>query len=150
MAVFETNVSVQSSLDDAFELLIKPQTLAEISPPAAQITIVKAPERFENGSQFEFTLGGFGLPQRMIHEIFDVLPPSGFSERVIKSPIKQWVHEHIFEPAGDGVVIIDRITFEPPGGIIGFMLTEEKILQSLEGGFVHRHAALKRLLQTKS
>jgi ligand-binding SRPBCC domain-containing protein len=46
------------------------------------------------------------------------------------------------------VEIIDKIEFEPPGGILGFMITADKIHESLEAGFYHRHQQLKKLLES--
>ena len=57
------------------------------------------------------------------------------------------MHQHLLEegPAGH-VVSIDRIDFEPPGGLIGFLVTKRKIIDQLEGIFEHRHRQMRKLL----
>jgi ligand-binding SRPBCC domain-containing protein len=95
-----------------------------------------------------FNLGGFGPVQRITHEITEVVHPTRYIERAVKGPLPHWIHEHIVEPQdGATVIVIDRIEFEPPGGFIGFLVNEEKILESLQKGFEHRHRELKRLLE---
>ena len=47
------------------------------------------------------------------------------------------MHEHLVEeaPAGE-VVAIDRIEFEPPGGMLGFLITKRRILDELESELI--------------
>jgi hypothetical protein len=41
------------------------------------------------------------------------------------------------------VTLINRIEFEPPGGLLGFLVTEDKILETLDDGFDFRRTALQ-------
>ena len=45
-----------------------------------------------------------------------------------------------------GVRVTDRITFAPPGGMLGLLVNERKIRESLEEGFGHRHHELEKRL----
>jgi ligand-binding SRPBCC domain-containing protein len=66
----------------------------------------------------------------------------------VKGVLPRYVHEHILSAEADGqVLVVDRIEFEPPGGLLGFMLTADRLRSSLQSGLVHRHNALKRLLE---
>jgi ligand-binding SRPBCC domain-containing protein len=148
MANFEASIPINTTAEAAFEFLMRPANLVIITPSAAPMEIIQAPERFSVGVKYEFTLGGFGPVQRMTHEITEVVSPTRYVEKAIKSPLPHWIHQHIIEPKGNGeVVVTDRIEFEPPGGFIGFLITEDKILESLDKGFTHRHRELKRLLE---
>jgi len=148
MACFEECVSVASTAEAAFEFLLRPANAVLISPPDVTMKIIDAPERFELGSRFEFHLGGFGPVQHVIYEITHLSSPNQFTETQRKGPLSEWVHEHIFMPDDSGgVLITDRITFEPPDGMLGFLLTEERILDSLKTGFGHRHQKIKELLE---
>jgi ligand-binding SRPBCC domain-containing protein len=58
------------------------------------------------------------------------------------------VHAHTLAQDEDGTVLVtDRIEFEPPGGMLGFLLTADRLKASLEQGLTHRHRELKRLLE---
>jgi len=148
MANFEASIPVKSPAEKVFEFLLRPANLVAISPPAASMELVKGPDIFELGSRYEFNLGGFGPVQRITHEIIEVVAPQRYVEKAVKGPLPHWIHEHVVETSSNGeVIVFDRIEFEPPGGFIGFLVTEEKILESLEKGFAHRHKELKRLLE---
>jgi len=151
MAQFEVTVSLRSTVEAAFDFLSLPANSVKISPPDANLQIVEAPARFELGSRFEFLLGGFGPPQKILHEISLFEPPRRITETLVRGPLESWVHHHIVEDEGGGrIAVIDRIEFEPPGGLVGMLVTEEMILQSLQTGFEHRHREIRKLLEQDS
>ena len=109
--------------------------------------VADAPRRFELGSRFEFEGAGFGPVQHFVHEIVEMNPPGNFTEKLIKGPLPHWVHEHVVETNASGeVLVIDRIEFEPPGGLARFLVSEARILDSLKTGFDHRYRELTRLM----
>lgn len=148
MPTFEQSVHVSCPPETAFDFLTVAENIVRISPPEAQLKMIDAPERLELGSRIEFELGGWGPAQRILHEITEHQRPDRFTETLVRGPLKSWVHEHIIESGGDGAVrVLDRIYFEPPGGFAGFLVTEERIRDSLETSFEYRHRKLKRLLE---
>ena len=148
MAVFETSVTLSCPADRAFDFLIVPQNHLKLSPPEVGLVFVQAPAVFEQGSRFDFKVLSFGLVQHMQHEIIAFERPWQFTERQLKGPLKLWQHDHVFELQPDGqVTITDRIEFEPPGGLAGLLITENRIRDSLEDGFYHRHKELRKLLE---
>lgn len=148
MAEFEASVEINCPAQAAWDFLIRPKNVERLSPPEAEMEFIDPPEVFAPGTQFEFHLGGFGPVQRIKHEITEVDPPRRYVEKLVKGALQSWTHEHIIEPKGDNqCVVTDRIEFEPPGGFVGFLINEDKILHSLKKGFAHRHRELKRLLE---
>ncbi len=148
MAQFEASVTFSSTVEAVYDFLIRPANALKISPPGAEMNVIDAPEIFVVGSRFEFELGGFGPPQRFVHEITTMDAPKGFTETLVEGPLPVWVHEHIIQASSNGVVeLIDRVVFEPPGGFVGFLVTEDRILDSLQSGFAHRHREMERLLE---
>lgn len=148
MAQFESSVEINRPAQVVFDFLIRPANVERLSPPQANMEFIDPPEVFTAGMQFEFHLGGFGPVQRITHEITEVDPPRRYVETLVKGALQSWTHEHIVEAKGDNLcVVTDRIEFEPPGGFVGFLINEGKILHSLEKGFAHRHRELKRLME---
>ncbi len=146
MAEFERSVSVSSPLEEVFDFLLRPENIVKISPPEMGLNFVNALEVVSLGSVMEFKVLARGQVQHIAHEITHFDHPTQFIEKQVKGPFKLWEHVHAFEAEGDSVVIIDRISFEPPGGLIGLLVTEQKILESLDDGFSHRHEQLQKLL----
>ncbi len=148
MAIFQASVKLNCSAAHAFDFLAKPANIALISPPDMGLCFVSAPEEISLGSTLEFKIQSFGQVQELIHEITHLDRPARFVERQLKGPLKSWVHEHRFEVLADNQVeIFDIIEFLPPGGILGFLVTESRILDSLDEGFDLRYRKLKQLLE---
>lgn len=148
MAVFETSLVLEATPEQAFDFLIRPANHEKLSPPGVGLKFVNAPEEFALGTQFEFKIQAWGLVQTTMHEIIEFQRPGLFVEQQVKGPLKHWRHEHRFEIDQDGkVIILDFIEFAPPGGLLGMMATESKILENLEDGFYHRHQQLRKLLK---
>jgi ligand-binding SRPBCC domain-containing protein len=148
MAVFETSLVIDGTIEQAFDFLIRPANHEKLSPPGVGLRFVNPPEEFVLGTQFEFKIQSWGLVHSSKHEIIEFDRPDLFVEQQIQGPLKYWRHEHRFETNTEGkVVIIDIIDFAPPGGILGMMATESVLLENLEDGFYHRHQQLRKLLK---
>ena len=148
MADFECSVTVNCSIDQAFSFLIRPANAVKFSPPDLGLVLIDAPEILQTGSRIEFKIQTWGQVQHLVHEITTVTEPTRFIETQVRGPFKKWVHTHLLEAAGpEKVVITDQIEFDPPGGLIGLMVTRKKVLEHLEDGFLDRHERLVELLE---
>jgi ligand-binding SRPBCC domain-containing protein len=147
MAVFETSVILDCGLERVFDFMICPTNHEKLSPPEVGLRFVTPPTVVALGTQFEFKMQAWGSVQTGKHEIIQFIRPTLYIERAIKSPMKSFLHEHHFDTNTKGqTVMTDRIEFNPPGGILGMLVTESKILETLEDGFYYRHQQLKKLL----
>ena len=61
----------------------------------------------------------FGLPLRMTSRITAMNPTSSFTDEQIRGPFRYFRHEHVFIPQGTGTLMIDRVAFAAPLGILG-------------------------------
>ena len=61
----------------------------------------------------------FGLPLRMTSRITAMNPSSSFTDEQIRGPFRYFRHEHVFIPQGTGTLMIDRVAFAAPLGILG-------------------------------
>jgi ligand-binding SRPBCC domain-containing protein len=151
MEHFEARLELPCAAEVAFDFLAQPENIKKISPPDMGLFFVEAPERLSLGTKMHFKVQVFGVAREAVHEVTQFDEPLSFTEQQVKGPLGHWVHDHIFEPDGEGsVVVIDRIEFQPPGGVVGLMITADRILDNLEDGFDHRHDQLEKLLGFKS
>lgn len=147
MPVFETSVTLDCPRERAFEFLLRPANIARISPPELGLAFTSAPDVVELGSRIEFKIQGFGQVQTLVHEITRLVHPEQLVETQVRGLFSRWVHEHAFEVNSQGqVVVTDRIEFQPPAGLLGFLVTANRVLDQLEEGFEHRHDQLRKLL----
>src|SRR5260221_6753487 len=140
MAQFETRITLPQTREKVFEFLIRTENLLQMIPPDAGMRVVAVPEVLQCGSRLEFQATAFGQTLKIVHQITELVAPGRLVEEQIQGLFKRWVHEHLVEkdPAGH-VVSIDRIDFEPPAGMLGFLVTKRRILEQLESLFDHRH-----------
>ncbi len=66
-------------------------------------------------------------------------------------PFKKWHHAHEFERIDEKTTrLVDRITYTPPYGPIGWIADVLFIRQKLNAMFRYRHAATKTAIEAKS
>lgn len=146
MEIFEASVSLPCTVNEAFDFLVQPENIKLISPASMGLFFVSAPPKLTLGSQMHFKVQAYGVIREAVHEVTEFNPCSRFVERQTTGPMKHWVHEHTFEETAEGVLVVDRISFEPPGGVVGLLITASRVLENLEAGFDHRHSRLEKLL----
>lgn len=148
MAVFETSLVLNITPEKAFDFLILPVNIARISPPQIGLKFVNPPDALSFGVQFEVKVQAWGTVQTSVFEVIEFERPHCYIEKQFKGPMKSWIHEHRYTLNSDGQTIIsNRIEFTPPGGLVGLMVTESKIIDNLEDGFYYRHQQLRKLLE---
>ncbi|WP_417379742.1 SRPBCC family protein [Gimesia sp.] len=146
MASFEASVQLNATPQEMFEFLIDTENILKISPPDTGLSFTKKPDKLYHGAILEFQIQGFGKVQEGTHEIIVFEEPTLFTEKQISGPLKSYTHEHHIVPAGENqITLIDRLEFEPPGGLLGFLITESKLLDLFDEGFYQRHLTLKKL-----
>lgn len=147
MPIFESRVPLSGPMERVFDFIIRPANMQLISPPEVQMAFIEAPEVIELGSRLVFKIHVFGQVQQFEHEIVEFQSPLRFREMAVATPMKTWIQDYILEPDDQGqVVLLNRVEFEPPGGLLGYILTPERILANLEEGFAHRREALQKAL----
>jgi ligand-binding SRPBCC domain-containing protein len=147
MAVFESRTPLPCSAERAFQFLTRPANMQAIAPPDLDMVFVTAPEVIELGSKLVFKVRGFGIVQEFEHEIVEFQPQQSFREKMLRGPLPRWTHDYILEPAeNDLVVLINRIEFDPPSGLLGMIVTEQRVRDQLQDGHAHRSAALQKHL----
>jgi len=147
MAQFENELWLPCGIDALFEFLLRPANVQRISDPRLGLVFEQAPDVVNPGSRIAFKVQAYGVVQKLEHEITAVERPRLIVEEQIKGPMKAWRHEHHFEAHDNGVKMLDRVIFQPPGGVLGFLVKESTILDGLEDGFIHREQELRRLVE---
>lgn len=147
MAEYETRLTLPQTREKVFEFLVRTENVLQLIPPDSRMRAVSVPEVLQMGSRLEFEATAFGQSLKIVHQVTDLVAPERLTEEQIQGLFKRFVHVHLVEEDGEGhAVAIDRIEFEPPGGLLGFVVTRQKILDRLEALFAHRHRQMRRLL----
>jgi ligand-binding SRPBCC domain-containing protein len=144
--------SVSSSiLDCSAEMLRrflgKTANLPQISDPELELEILSAPEIVTVGERIEFRITAYGFKQRATHEYLTV-DDLQIIEDQIEGPLRAWKHAQQIEMIAAGQCrLTDRVEFQPPGGMLGYLLTEARVLASIQDGMTIRYEALSDIIR---
>jgi ligand-binding SRPBCC domain-containing protein len=145
MSAFENTQVIPRPIEEVFAFFRAPANLIAISPPELHVRLVEGPELIALGSRVVLKGRRWGIPQRMVSEITAFEAPVTFTDTQIEGPLRKWVHTHRFESVAEGTRLSDRIEFEPPGGMLGLVVTAARIERDLKWIFEYRTQKLIEL-----
>lgn len=98
-----------------------PSALAKLSPPPIFMQLHRDGRTSLTEGTLEFTLWFGPLPIRWTAQHQPGPTDTSFADMMLKGPMAYWRHEHIFEPAQEGVTLIDRVTLAHKPGLAGIL-----------------------------
>lgn len=147
MATFESSARLNCSPAALREYLGVPANLPLISDPELELEVLEAPVVIKHDALIDFRISAYGFKQRMQHRYVEVSETEIVAEQT-DGPTRAWIHRQTIVDHGDGTCTLkDQIDFEPPGGMLGFVMTEDKIRESIKDGMEFRYETLQDLLQ---
>ncbi|MEI8020426.1 MAG: hypothetical protein WCH39_19645 [Schlesneria sp.] len=146
MGVFQASVILPRPRIETFEYLRRPANLMKMFPTdAAGDLALKHPEIMDVGGFIEFQVKAMGSKFQFVHEITQVTPSEIIVVKQIRGPFKAWTQEQHFADSGEGNTLLTSIvTFEPPGGMLGFVVTRKLILSQLGEWVGQGHELLRK------
>lgn len=115
--LIEARQWISRSPTELFPFYGDPLNLERITPPWLHFQVVTPqPIEMASGLFLDYRLRLRGIPLRWRSEISVWDPPYRFVDEQRLGPYRKWHHEHLFEPAGKGTTILDRVTYVPRGG----------------------------------
>jgi ligand-binding SRPBCC domain-containing protein len=147
MPVFETETLLACPPAAVFDFLARPANLARVSPPELHLKLVDGPERLALGARITVQGSKFGIPQKITNAITAFEEGVSFTDAQVQGPFAKFIHTHRVESAAGGTRMLDRIEYEAPGGLIGLLLTNDRIRKDLEVLAAYRTRRFKELLE---
>ena len=89
----------------------------------------------------------FGVRFRMTSKITQYVRPTRFVDEQTSGTFKFWWHEHEFLAEGESTLMIDRIEFDAPFGVLGRILEKLILDRYMERLIVRRNTWLKNELE---
>ena len=116
-SIFTSELWLPGSPETVFPFFAETVNLERITPSWLAFRIVTPqPIEMGAGTLIDYRLRLRGVPLRWRTRIAVWEPPRRFIDEQIRGPYRTWVHEHHFEPSGDGTLCRDRVTYAVPGG----------------------------------
>jgi len=145
MGKFSLTTTLPCSAATLREYLSDPGNLPSITDPEVELEVAAAPAVATEGEEIEFSILACGLRQRMRHRWVTVTDSLIVVEQV-DGPTRSWRHEQEIRTCAEGCALTDRYLFEPPGGMMGRIVTEEAITEMLTDSTALRHELLAEML----
>jgi ligand-binding SRPBCC domain-containing protein len=133
-------------IDEIFDFFRRPANVVALSPDDLDIRLLEGPEEVSSGDRFAVQVRRFGLSRRVVTEVVNVEEPSLLVERQVEGPFRAWQVERRFSVVEGGTEVTETITFEPPTGLLGLMLTVAVVEQELTQAFAGRAERVTRRL----
>jgi ligand-binding SRPBCC domain-containing protein len=150
MPTFQNQLILPCSPAEAFDFLRVPANRLRLAPPDAPLELIEGPALLESGSRTTWKLRRFGVSQMVKLEVTACEPPTRLVEEQREGPLRRWVQTVTVTPAEQGAAVHDRIDFEPPGGMLGFLVTAAKIDEMLAITFAWRDQKLREQFNSAS
>jgi len=149
MEDFEASVLLPRSRTETFDYLRQPKNFLKLFPDSATKHLaVRLPEILNTGEQMEINITAFGSKMQIIQEITDLRHPEHIVARQLKGPFKLWIHEQRYTDGPDGSTLLtNSIRFEPPGGLLGLIVTRKQIVAYLDEWLTDGHERLRRTME---
>jgi len=125
-----------------------PDALARLQPPLSGARFLRV-DPLGDASITDFELGPGPLRLRWTARHQDVRPGRGFTDVMVRGPMRSWVHRHEYRAIGPGMAeVSDRIWFQHPHGPRGILTRLMFSPFALDVLFRFRASATRRAIKS--
>jgi len=149
MPEFTDSTIVPAGAAAVFAFLRDPRNALRLAPPELHLEITSAPPLLEVGARVEFKGRRWGISHRSVLEITALAEDKLLAEVQRAGPFREWERVQRFEPLGEaGTRLVDEVTFEPPGGLLGLVVNAAFVQRELASLFAYRKQRLHELFRS--
>jgi ligand-binding SRPBCC domain-containing protein len=141
---------VNGSIEEVWNFLSSPKNLKVITPDymGFEITSKNLSENVYPGMIISYTVKPvLGIKTIWVTEITHVEEMRYFVDEQRIGPYSMWHHQHFIEPASQGVLMTDIVSYAPPLGFLGALANTIFINKQLDTIFNYRENQLKKIFQ---
>lgn len=151
MPIYQSVVDLPCPSRTAFDFFARPANLVLLLAPSVRNFEYQLPERIEVGSHLQFRLQQFGLRIELVHEVAELVDQQRIRLEQRNGPFRKWRHEYSFADSGEAqTTLTECVDFEGPGGFLGMLVTNAKLLEQLKHHIPRAHSLLKERLALPS
>jgi ligand-binding SRPBCC domain-containing protein len=128
----------------------RPANVVAVAPVGLQLRLVEAPAVVAVGSRIVVDARRWGIRQRVVTEVVR-LDEETIVEEQRSGPFRRWLHTRRFRAiTPDETELEEEIDFEPPGGMLGLVMTAERVEGDLLAALRSRHPLVLETLARPS
>jgi hypothetical protein len=145
VAIFEKRSHIKAPPDVVFAFHERPDALEKLLPPWEDARVVERKGGLEKGARVVLETKIGPIKQRMVAVHTGYEKGRMFQDTIVRGPFARWVHTHTMEPDGEGgTILVDRIEYELPLGVLGAVFGGGFARNKLERMFAYRHEVTRR------
>jgi ligand-binding SRPBCC domain-containing protein len=147
MPQFVDSIVVPAASDLVFRFLRTPANLPLLAQPELHLEIVAAAPLLELGSRVELKGRRWGMTHHTVLEITALEMDKLLVEEQRAGPFREWTHAYRLDVlSATSTRLTDEVTYEPPGGMLGLIVTAAFVQRDLTAFFRFRNQRLLELL----
>lgn len=143
---FEAMKWVPQDRSEVFPFFSEARNLEKITPPWLNFRIQKlSTDAIEEGTLIDYRLKIKGVPVGWRTRISSWNPPEVFVDEQLRGPYRVWHHTHRFVPLRNGTLMIDRVVYQMPFGILGDIARLLMVKKDVQTIFGYRSQVIGRM-----
>ncbi len=139
----ETSITLAQPRAKVWSFFEHPRNLAGITPGDAGFAFAgDVPETMREGDTIDTDLRVGPASVRWSTRIDTVEPESRFRDSQRRGPFRVWMHEHELRADGERTILVDRVWYAPPLGVLGRIAHALVLASRMRALFAHRAQCL--------
>ncbi len=114
MTTFTFQSQLACSAQVLYDYHSRPGAFERLNPPGSPAQVLRAQGGIEDGAERLLALKWGPIRRQWLARHCDHTPGAGFTDVMIKGPLRSWRHDHLFLPESQGSVLLDRIQYDVP------------------------------------
>ena len=133
---FEVTIVIAAPIEAVFDLSLDIDAHVESMGASGERAVAGVTSgRIGLGEDVTWRATHFRIPFTMTSRVTELDRPRRFVDEQQRGPFRRFRHEHVFEidGSGGGTVMVDRISFDAPAGIVGRLVERLVLARYVEG-----------------
>jgi ligand-binding SRPBCC domain-containing protein len=144
MPSFERRTFIAAPRSAVWAFFLDAHNLARITPPFLHFRIIDAPDRdLRGGDRIRYSIRVAGIRMGWTTLLTDWTDGVAFTDVQERGPYRRWSHRHVLEDADGGTMMIDRVEYELPLGMIGCFFGGWFVRRNLDAIFEYRERTMR-------
>lgn len=144
--VFSAEQWVPNVPSSVFPYFANEKNLEAITPPWLNFRVLdKSTDEMQEGTLIRYKLSLHGIPMRWRTRITHWRPESHFADFQEVGPYQKWHHSHDFESLGAGTLLLDKVRYRLPLGLIGELVAGAYVRHDVRKIFAYRQKVIAKI-----
>ncbi|MBM3995170.1 MAG: hypothetical protein FJ303_13610 [Planctomycetes bacterium] len=142
---YTATLEVARPLPELFAYLTQTKNLKQLTPPELNLELVTAPELLTLGSRLVWKGRRWGISQEITQQVVTFEVDKLIVTKQTEGPLALWVYASQFAVSEKGTRIVEKIEYDPPGGLLGFIVTADSLRKDFDKLLAFREKKLREM-----